>query len=149
MIVEYKLTEEAKKYYKELKPSTVGSAAIDLYCVDFTIVDSHLNRHGEHCADYYILYTGLHIHIKDSNYVGLIIPRSGNSVKLMNTVGVIDSDYQGELLLRVKSDKRWNSGERVAQLLIMPVAHPTFQLVEEFSEESERGNNGFGSTGTK
>lgn len=99
--------------------------------------------------------TGWAIHIKDPGVCGLILPRSGLGTKgliLSNTAGVIDSDYTGELFVCV-----WNrsplvtfkitTGMRIAQLLFTPVLAPSFKLVKEFSETTDRGEGAFGSTG--
>ena len=87
-------------------------------------------------------------------YAALVIPRSGlgsKGIVLSNLVGLIDGDYQGEIFVSL-----WNAGndyyrvnalDRVAQLLVIPVAQPIFQLVPEFSRSTDRGENGFGSTG--
>lgn len=101
--------------------------------------------------------TGIAIHIDDVNYAAFLYPRSGKSVKeglmLANGVGVIDSDYQGEILVAV-----WNRnidrpvtiepGERIAQMVLQRVATAQFKVVSTFSEMSERGAGGFGSTGS-
>ena len=98
--------------------------------------------------------TGLAIHIEDPGYAALILPRSGlghkHGVVLGNLVGLIDSDYQGQLMIST-----WNRGataftlnplERLAQLVIVPVVQATFNIVDDFAQ-SERGAGGFGSTG--
>ena len=98
--------------------------------------------------------TGLAIHLGDPGYAAMILPRSGlghkHGIVLGNLVGLIDSDYQGELMIST-----WNRGqnefvlnpfERLAQLVIVPVVQAEFNLVEDF-EESARGGAGFGSTG--
>jgi dUTP pyrophosphatase len=98
--------------------------------------------------------TGLAIHIADPAYAAMILPRSGmghkNGIVLGNLVGLIDSDYQGQLMIST-----WNRGnsaftlnpmERLAQLIIVPVLQVGFNVVEEF-DTSERGAGGFGSTG--
>ncbi|MGI4816002.1 MAG: dUTP diphosphatase [Janthinobacterium lividum] len=98
--------------------------------------------------------TGLAIHIADAGYAALILPRSGlghrHGIVLGNLVGLIDSDYQGELSMSV-----WNRSqtefvvepfERLAQLLVVPVVQASFNIVDEFAA-SERGTGGFGSTG--
>lgn len=98
--------------------------------------------------------TGFAIHIADPGYAAMILPRSGlghrNGIVLGNLVGLIDSDYQGELMISV-----WNRGqeaftiepfERIAQMVIVPVVQARFRLVEVFVQ-SERGSGGFGSTG--
>lgn len=98
--------------------------------------------------------TGLAIHIGDANLAAVILPRSGlghkHGVVLGNLVGLIDSDYQGQLMISV-----WNRGqttfmvepgERVAQMVFVPVVQAEFNLVEDF-ESSERGAGGFGHSG--
>ncbi len=103
-----------------------------------------------------LVRTGLAIHIGNPGYAALILPRSGlghkHGIVLGNLVGLIDSDYQGELMIST-----WNRGtapftiepfERLAQLVIVPVQQASFNVVDEFPE-SERGTGGFGSTGRK
>lgn len=98
--------------------------------------------------------TGMAIHIADPGLAAMILPRSGlghkHGIVLGNLVGLIDSDYQGQLFVSV-----WNRGhaaftlqpmERMAQLVIVPVVQASFNVVESF-DESERGEGGFGSTG--
>jgi dUTP pyrophosphatase len=98
--------------------------------------------------------TGLAIHVGDPGYAALILPRSGlghkHGIVLGNLVGLIDSDYQGQLMIST-----WNRGqttfvlnpmERLAQLVIVPVVQAEFNIVDDFAE-SERGAGGFGSTG--
>jgi dUTP pyrophosphatase len=98
--------------------------------------------------------TGLAIHIADPGFAALILPRSGlghkHGVVLGNLVGLIDSDYQGQLMIST-----WNRGEtaftlnpleRLAQLVIVPVVQAQFNIVDDFAA-SERGEGGFGSTG--
>ena len=130
------------------KTATTGSAGVDLRAlVDETVV---INP-----GDTYLVKTGLAIHIGDPGYAALVLPRSGlghkKGIVLGNLVGLIDSDYQGELMVSV-----WNRGkesfelqpmERIAQLMVVPVVQPEFNVVESF-EASERGSGGFGSTGT-
>lgn len=102
----------------------------------------------------HLIPTGLAIHIGDPGYCGLILPRSGlghkHGIVLGNLVGLIDSDYQGELLISC-----WNRGttaftievgERIAQLIIVPVARARFTQVSEFGA-SQRGSGGFGHSG--
>ena len=130
------------------KTATAGSAGVDLRAlVDETVV---INP-----GDTYLVKTGLAIHIGDPGYAALILPRSGlvhkKWIVLGKLVGLIDSDYQGELMVSV-----WNRGkesfelkpmERIAQLMVVPVVQPEFNIVESF-EASERASGGFGSTGT-
>ena len=124
-----------------------GSAGLDLRaCID---ADTTLEP-----GDTTLLPTGLAIHIKDPGYAGIILPRSGlghkHGIVLGNLVGLIDSDYQGQLF--VSCWNRGNSaflievGTRIAQLVIVPVAQMSFDRVTSF-DSSERGSGGFGSTG--
>ncbi len=129
--------------------STPGSAGLDLRaCIE----ESMVIEPGETK----LIATGIAINIQNPEYAALILPRSGlghkHGIVLGNLVGLIDSDYQGELMVSV-----WNRGstsfelnpfERIAQLVIVPVAQVAFNIVDEF-ESSSRGDGGFGSTGTK
>ena len=129
--------------------ATAGSAGLDLRaCLDEPLVLKP--------GDTQLVPTGLAIHIGDPNYAAMILPRSGlghkQGIVLGNLVGLIDSDYQGQLMIST-----WNRGqsiftlqpmERLAQLVIVPVRQVKFNVVEEF-ESSERGDGGFGSTGKK
>ena len=101
-----------------------------------------------------LIPTGISIFIQDPGYAGLILPRSGlghkHGIVLGNLVGLIDSDYQGELFIstwnRGKTSFTINSLDRIAQLVIVPVSQATFNLVSDYSK-SDRGDGGFGSTG--
>ncbi|NQW58903.1 MAG: dUTP diphosphatase [Polynucleobacter sp.] len=101
-----------------------------------------------------LIPTGIAIHVADSGYCAIILPRSGlghkHGIVLGNLVGLIDSDYQGQLMVST-----WNRGQqnfqicamdRLAQLVIVPIAQVEWEVVEEFST-STRGTGGFGSTG--
>lgn len=129
--------------------ATDGSAGIDLRaCIDEPITIK--------AGDSQLIGTGLAIYIQDPDYVGLIMPRSGlghkHGIVLGNLTGVIDADYQGELMIsiwnRSQTDYVLQSGEKMAQYLVVPIARPTFEIVAEFSDISVRGEGGFGSTGT-
>lgn len=129
--------------------ATDGSAGIDLRaCVDEPITIK--------AGDSQLIGTGLAIYIQDPDYVGLIMPRSGlghkHGIVLGNLTGVIDADYQGELMVsiwnRSQTDYVLQPGEKMAQYLVVPIARPTFEIVAEFSDISVRGEGGFGSTGT-
>ena len=127
--------------------ATPGSAGLDLRaCLDEALT---LNPGETH-----LIPTGLAIHLADPGYAAMVLPRSGlghkHGVVLGNLVGLIDSDYQGQLLVSA-----WNRGnepftieplERIAQMVIVPVVQARFRLVKEF-DESRRGEGGFGSTG--
>lgn len=127
--------------------ATDGAAGIDLRAMmkdDFVI--------GPGQAE--LISTGMAIHIQDPCYAGMLLPRSGLGHKyglvLGNLVGLIDSDYQGMLMVSCwnRGDEAYTIevGERIAQMVIVPVMQPRLQVVDSF-EASERGAGGFGSTG--
>ena len=129
--------------------ATAGSAGIDLRAM----VDAPITLAPGDCE---LLPTGLSIHIADPNLAGMILPRSGlghkHGIVLGNLVGLIDSDYQGPLMVSA-----WNRGtqaftvdpgERIAQFVLVPVVAAELDVVEAF-DDSERGVGGFGSTGTR
>lgn len=127
--------------------ATTGSAGLDLRaCIEHTQTLSP----GETT----LIPTGMAIHLADPGYAAMILPRSGlghkHGIVLGNLVGLIDSDYQGQLLVscwnRSKEAFMLNPMERIAQLVIVPVIQASFDVVEEFAT-SERGEGGFGSTG--
>lgn len=127
--------------------ATAGSAGLDLRaCLDEAIQIEP--------GQTILVKTGMAIYIEDVNYAGLILPRSGlghkHGIVLGNLVGLIDSDYQGELMVSV-----WNRGqqpfclepgERLAQYVLVPVIQAEFEQVDEFIA-TERGAGGFGHTG--
>lgn len=129
--------------------ATPGSAGMDLRaCIDEPLIVEPGATH--------LVKTGLSIYIGDANLCATILPRSGlghkKGIVLGNLIGLIDSDYQGELMVSV-----WNRGqetftmqpgERIAQLVFMPVVQAQFNLVQDFTS-SERGQGGFGSSGTQ
>ena len=127
--------------------ATAGSAGLDLRAC----LDAPLELAPGDCK---LVPTGIAIHLNDPALAALIVPRSGlghkHGIVLGNLVGLIDSDYQGELLISC-----WNRGsqafqiapgERIAQLVVVPVVQVQFDVVEEFAP-SERGAGGFGHTG--
>ena len=129
--------------------ATAGSAGLDLHAL---LDEPLVIQPGETV----LVHTGIAIHIGDPHYAAVIIPRSGmghkKGIVLGNLVGLIDSDYQGELMIST-----WNRGaapftlepfERLAQLVVIPVVQPEFEIVSDF-EATDRGTGGFGSTGTK
>lgn len=135
-----------------LKPKTPGSAGIDLMAVDYPDSDTEDNLiiYPGNCIK---IGSGIAVHISNPNYAAVIIPRSGlghNGLVLGNLVGLIDSDYQGEIIISIwnRSDEAIaiKSMDRIAQLVIVPVVRPEFNIVDTF-EQSERGIGGFGSTG--
>ena len=128
--------------------ATSGSAGMDLRaCLKEPL------RLGP--GETYLVPTGIAIHIGDPNLAATILPRSGlghrHGIVLGNLVGLIDSDYQGQLYVSCwnRSDKPFiiDIGERIAQLVIVPVMRAEFAVVDEFTT-SERGEDGFGSSGT-
>jgi dUTP pyrophosphatase len=127
--------------------ATPGSAGLDLRaCIEHT--------QTLHPGETTMIPTGMAIHLNDPGYAAMILPRSGlghkHGIVLGNLVGLIDSDYQGQLLVscwnRGKESFILNPLERIAQLVIVPVMQANFNLVDEFAA-SERGEGGFGSTG--
>jgi len=129
------------------QPATGGSAGVDLRALLDT---DHELAPGETL----LIPTGIAIHIEDPGYAALILPRSGlghrHGIVLGNLVGLIDSDYQGPLMVscwnRGDQPFRIAVGERIAQLVIVPVLQPRFIVVDDFAE-SRRGGGGFGSSG--
>ncbi len=105
-------------------------------------------------GDTALIPSGLAIHIGDPGYAAVLLPRSGlghkHGIVLGNLVGLIDSDYQGEVLVscwnRGLAEFTVNPGERIAQMVILPVVQAQFEVVSEF-EESKRGAGGFGHSG--
>lgn len=105
-------------------------------------------------GDTHLIPTGLAMHIEESGLAAMLLPRSGlghkHGIVLGNLVGLIDSDYQGQVYVsawnRGKEPFTVQPGERIAQMVIVPVVHAEFEVVEEFTA-SERGEGGFGHTG--
>lgn len=127
--------------------ATDGSAGLDLRAM----VEAPLTLHP---GDTELLPTGLAIHIGDAGYAGMILPRSGlghkHGIVLGNLVGLIDSDYQGQLMVscwnRGSSPFTIEPGERIAQLVIVPVMQVALTQVDDF-DDSARGEGGFGHSG--
>lgn len=127
--------------------ATEGSAGLDLRaCLDQAIqLDPGQTE---------LLPTGLAVHIADQQLAAVILPRSGlghkHGVVLGNLVGLIDSDYQGELMVSVwnRGDRSFTiePGERIAQMVFVPIVQAEFELVQDF-ETTERGSGGFGHSG--
>ena len=129
--------------------ATPGSAGLDLRaCLDQALTLGP--------GQTQLIPTGLSIHIGDPGFAAMLLPRSGlghkHGIVLGNLVGLIDSDYQGPLMVSC-----WNRGdsafviepmERIAQMVIVPVVQPTFRCVDSFTA-SDRGEGGFGSTGKR
>ena len=128
--------------------ATAGSAGLDLRAC----VSEPVTLAPNSCQ---LIPTGLAIHLDDPGYAARILPRSGlghkNGIVLGNLVGLIDSDYQGQMMVSA-----WNRSsveytiqpmDRIAQLVIVPVIQAQLNVVEDFSTDSERGAGGYGSTG--
>jgi len=129
--------------------TTTGSAGMDLRaCIDEKITLKPGQTE--------LISTGIAIHIADNSLAATILPRSGlghkHGIVLGNLVGLIDSDYQGQLFVSMwnRGDKVFEieTGDRIAQLVFVPVVQVEFEQVEEF-DDSDRGEGGFGSTGHK
>ena len=169
-------TDTNAEWYCIPEYATLGSAAVDLLCTeDVTIypgetkvihtglaiwIGSSLDSEPVLCTDYGSIWTGLRI-------AGLIVPRSGLGTKgliLANTIGLIDDDYQGELIIQAwnRNNKdepdyinehyipkkiKLKAGDRIAQLMFVPVIKAQLNIVEEFSRVTDRNTGGFGSTG--
>ncbi|HBS41342.1 MAG TPA: dUTP diphosphatase [Oceanospirillales bacterium] len=127
--------------------ATAGSAGLDLRaCIDSAITIAPGETH--------LIPTGLAIYIEDPGLAGLILPRSGlghkHGIVLGNLVGLIDSDYQGELMVscwnRGQKEFTLEPGERLAQYVLVPVVQASFEIVDDFTE-TERGAGGFGHSG--
>lgn len=129
--------------------ATSGSAGLDLRAI---INESMIIEPGQSI----LIPTGIAIHINDPNLAATILPRSGlghkHGIVLGNLIGLIDSDYQGEIMISC-----WNRGlttftiepgERIAQLVFLPVVQAAFNIVDDF-DKSDRGEGGFGHSGTK
>ena len=128
--------------------ATPGSAGLDLRaCLDIAVT---LQPNA-----WQLIPTGIAIHLDNPNFAAMILPRSGlghkHGIVLGNLVGLIDSDYQGQLMVSA-----WNRSptpftiepmERIAQLVIVPVVQAQFNVVTDFAAASERGAGGYGSTG--
>jgi dUTP pyrophosphatase len=127
--------------------ATEGSAGLDLCaCIDETLT---INP-----SDTILISAGFAIHIADNSYAAMLLPRSGLGHKygivLGNLTGLVDSDYQGEIFIscwnRGNTSFKINPGDRIAQMIIVPIAQPDFEFVDSFNV-TIRGSGGFGHTG--
>ncbi len=128
--------------------ATPGSAGLDLRACLENALTLQPNA-------WQLVPTGMAIHLQDPHYAALILPRSGlghkHGIVLGNLVGLIDSDYQGQLMVSAwnRSDVAFTIEpmERIAQLVIVPVVQAQFNVVDEFAQSTQRGAGGYGSTG--
>lgn len=144
----YRVDKMGGSYYDTPQYQTDGSAAMDLVATEEMII--HPGQTG-------MVNTGLALNMgKNSNIAAMIVPRSGLGCKglvLANTVGLIDADYQGEikvaLMNRAHDDCVFivKPGDRIAQIMFIPIVKVDFKVVDNFSEKSTRWKGGFGSTG--
>lgn len=141
-ILDARMREQLPQY------ATPGSAGLDLRaCLDEPLT---LQPNA-----WQLVPTGIAIHLKDPGYAAMLLPRSGlghkHGIVLGNLVGLIDSDYQGQLMVSCwnRSDVAFTIEpmERIAQMVIVPVVQARFNVVEEFGDVTERGAGGYGSTG--
>ena len=142
------LDEEIGSLYPLPNYSTDGSAGLDIRaCIEAPLVINPGTTE--------LIPSGIAIHIGDAGYAAMLLPRSGlghkHGIVLGNLVGIIDADYQGQIMISCwnRSDHQFTimPGERVAQLIIVPIVHAAFEIVGEFKGESGRGTGGFGHTG--
>ncbi len=129
--------------------ATPGSAGVDLRaCIEAPIEMKP--------GDTQLIPSGIAIHLSNPHYAAIVLPRSGlghkHGIVLGNLVGLIDSDYQGQVFVscwnRGQASFTIQPGERIAQLVVVPVVQVEFEVVDEF-DASQRGAGGFGSSGTK
>ena len=148
--VEYKILDKRLGTEIEMPHyGTKGSAGLDLRaCID----EAMTIEPGQTV----LIPTGMAIHLDDAGLAAMLLPRSGlghkHGIVLGNLVGLIDSDYQGPLMVscwnRSETAYTVEVGERIAQMVIVPVLQPVFTEVANFGDATERGEGGFGSTGT-
>lgn len=151
-MVELKVLDERIRAWGLPRYQSEMAAAVDL----FACLDAPLTLAPQSPAAF--VPAGFAIHIADPNLAAIIVPRSGlghrKGLVLGNLVGVVDADYTGPVTISVWNRSEPGSapiviepGDRIAQLMFVPVVRPSFALVEEFSALSARGGGGFGSTG--
>ncbi|CAL4044052.1 dUTP diphosphatase [Buchnera aphidicola] len=136
------------KEFLFLKYATEGSAALDL----IACLEKKLRLLSYQTV---LLPTGIAIHIADANITAMILPRSGLGHKfgivLGNLIGLLDSDYQGEVMVSLwnRSKKTYfiRPGDRIAQIVFVPIIRPEFNIVNNFTIKTDRGNKGFGHSG--
>ena len=146
-----KLTEKYKELIGNEPPkfATTGSVGIDMYaCISAPIRVSRMDK--------VTVPSGIHLDISSTmnNVAAMLVPRSSTGSKgfsLANTVGIIDTDYTGEILMCIQNTSLETieimPKMRIAQLLFVPVLKPTFEVIDEITTHTERNSGGFGSTG--
>ncbi|WP_106478972.1 dUTP diphosphatase [Phytohalomonas tamaricis] len=145
--IKVKILDDRVHAYPLPHYATAGSAGMDLRA----LLDEPLSLAPGDCE---LVRTGLAVYIEDPAYAGMILPRSGlghkRGIVLGNLVGLIDSDYQGELMISVWNRGREHvtlePGERIAQYVLVPVMQAEFDIVDDFVA-SRRGSGGFGHSG--
>jgi len=148
--IEFRVLNE--KARDALTYATEGSAAIDLVAA----LDEGNGAQVIRPLETVRFKTGIALHINDVGMAAMILPRSGLGTKgiiLGNTVGLIDSDYQGEIIVALHNRHRVGSYlvkdlDRIAQMIFVPILHPMMVQVKEFSTQTKRGTGGFGSSGS-
>ena len=152
--VEVKILDERIYRWGLPRYHTEMAAALDLFaCLDETLV---LEAQSEAA----LIPAGIAIHIGDPALAAIVAPRSGlghrKGLVLGNLIGVVDADYTGPILISAWNRSApgsapivINAGDRIAQMLFVPVIRPAFRIVERFSMDSQRGDGGFGSTGDR
>lgn len=147
-LIETRITNPLLEKYGMPVYKTEGSAGIDLLaCIEAPIVITGGSNK--------LIGTGLAVNIQDPGLVAVVASRSGlclnNQVRVGQGLGIIDSDYHGEIGVILQNDGindyTVQPGERIAQLLFMPVVQVAFKLVSDFTTVTDRGDGGFGSTG--
>lgn len=150
LIVDIKIRDKRVLELGGLQRGSDGAAGYDLRaCIDAPLT----LKPGESV----LVDTGLSVFVKNPAYASVILPRSGlghkSGIILGNSTGLIDSDYQGNLMMsllnRKTEDFVINPLDRVAQLVFVPVIHPEFNIVDDFENSTDRGQGGFGSTKIK
>jgi len=151
MQVQYKILDSRLGHEIEMPHyGTKGSAGLDLRaCIEKDMMIEP--------GQTVLIPTGMAIHLDDPGLAAMLLPRSGlghkHGIVLGNLVGLIDSDYQGPLMVSCwnRSEEAYKIavGDRIAQMVIVPVLQPVFTQVEEFGDATERGDGGFGHTGTR
>jgi len=152
MGIELKILDERVRAWGLPQYHSAMAAAVDL----FACIDAQLVLEPQSPAQ--LVPSGISVHIGDPGIAGLIVPRSGlghgKGLVTGNLVGVLDADYTGPLMISAWNRSGLgtapiaiNPGDRIAQLIFVPVVRPEFRIVTEFSKDSIRGAAGFGSTG--